>query len=72
MSFLDNLFARYRRITLQVVDIQPALNPKRVTATLRIETLALANGDIVYPAQSYRDFSLALQRERYSWSKVEW
>lgn len=72
MSFLDNLFARYRRITLQVVDIQPALNPKRVTATLRIETLALANGDIVYPAKSYRDFSLTLQRERYSWSKVEW
>ena len=71
-SFLDNLFARYRRITLQVIDIQPALNPKRVTATLRIETMALANGDIVYPASSYRDFSLVLQRERYSWSKVKW
>lgn len=71
-SFLENLFTRYRQITLEVVDVQAAVNPKRVTAILRIETLALANGDIVYPAKSYRDFPVSLRRERYHWSKIEW
>lgn len=71
-SFLDNLFARYSQITLKVIDVQSALNPKRVTATLRLESLALANGDIVYPADSYRDFPVSVRRERYSWSRIEW
>jgi len=71
-GFLDNLFARYRQITLEVVDVQPVLNPKRVMATIRIETLAKANGDIVYPAQSYRDIPVSMRRERYSWSRIEW
>jgi len=71
-GFLDNLFARYRQITLEVVEVQPVLNPKRVMATIRIETLAKANGDIVYPAQSYRDIPVSMRRERYSWSRIEW
>lgn len=72
MDFLTTLFARYRQLTLAVVNVESALNPKRAIATLRIEALGLANGDIVYPARSYSDFSLSLRRERYGWSKIEW
>jgi serine/threonine protein kinase len=71
-SVLENLFSRYRQVTASVIDVQTSLEPKRVTATLRIETLAKANGDIVYPASSYRDFPLTLRRERYLWSNIEW
>lgn len=71
-SVLENLFARYRQVTASVIDVQTSLDPKQVTATMRIETLAKANGDIVYPASSYRDFPLTLRRERYLWSNIEW
>ena len=72
MNFLQSLLERYRQLTATIVDVNSALGPKRVTATLRIDTLSLPNGDIVYPAKSYRDLSLSLRRDRHSWSKIKW
>lgn len=68
----ETLFDRYTQITVQVRDIEAKLNPKRVTAVLRIEKMALPNGDVVYPSASYRDSSLTIERQRYSWSAIQW
>ena len=72
LAFVERLFERYSQISMEVVDVQSQLSPRRATANLRIESLALSNGDIVYPAESYRVFPLQLRRDRYSWSRIEW
>ena len=71
-NFVDTLLARYRQLSVSIVDVKSAQSPKRVTAILRIDALGLPNGDIVYPSQAYRDLSLSLRRGRYRWSKIEW
>lgn len=71
-SLFNSLFDRYTRLDVEVLEIKPALNPKRVTATLRIVAMILPNGDIVYPSPAYRDSELRLNRERYGWSRIIW
>ncbi len=71
-GLFDTLFKRYTRLDAKVVDVKTALDPKRVTAKLRIEAMTLPNGDIVYPSPAYRDSELTLNRERYGWSQIIW
>lgn len=71
-GLFDTLFKRYTRLDAKIVDVKTALDPKRVTAKLRIETMTLPNGDIVYPSPAYRDSELTLNRERYGWSQIIW
>ena len=71
-GLFDNLFDRYTRLDAKIVEIKSALDPKRVTAKLRIEAMILPNGDIVYPSPAYRDSELTLNRERYGWSQIVW
>ena len=71
-NLFDTLFARYTRIDVKVIDIKSSLDPKRVTAKLRIESMYLPNGDIVYPSPAYRDSEVKLNRQRYSWSNIVW
>lgn len=70
--FFESVFKRYTRVKASVIDIEARLEPKRVTATLRIDELALPNGDVVYPSPSYRDAEISLQRNQRSWSKINW
>ena len=71
-GLFDTLFNVYTRMNARVIDVNQALDPKRVTAILRIETMIKPNGDIVYPGAAYRDFELSLHRERYGWSRIIW
>lgn len=71
-GLFDNLFDRYTQISVRVTSLEPKLDPKRVTAVLRIEKMVLPNGDVVYPSSSYRDTVLTLVRNRYSWSPISW
>ena len=71
-ALFDSLFDRYTRLDVKIVEIQSALNPKRVTATLRIEAMIRPNGDIAYPSTVYKDYELTLNRERYGWSRIIW
>lgn len=71
-NLFKTLFDRYTQITVRIIEVESAVNPKRVTATLRIEKMALPNGDIVYPATSYRDSGLTLERQRFNWSAIQW
>ncbi len=71
-SLFDTLFTRYTRLDAKIVDIKPAVDPKRVTAKLRIEAMIMPNGDIVYPSPAYRDSELTINRERYGWSQIIW
>lgn len=71
-GLFDTLFDRYIRVDAQIIDVQSELDPKRVTAKLRIETMTLPNGDIVYPSPAYRDTELALNRQRFGWSQIIW
>lgn len=71
-NLFDTLFNRYTRLNAKIVDVQPAIDPKRVTAKLRIEAMIMPNGDIVYPSPAYRDSELTLRRERYGWSQIIW
>ena len=71
-GLFETLFDRYTQISVRVMDLEPKLEPKRVTAVLRIEKMVLPNGDVVYPSSSYRDSALSLDRNRYSWSKIRW
>ena len=71
-NLFDTLFARYTRIDVKVIDIKSSLDPKRVTAKLRIESMYLPNGAIVYPSPAYRDSEVKLNRQRYSWSNIVW
>lgn len=71
-ALFNSLFSRYTRLDAQIVDVQSAIDPKRVTARLRIEAMILPNGDIVYPSPAYRDTELTLNRQRYGWSRVIW
>lgn len=71
-GLFETLFDRYTQLSVRIIDVEAKLNPKRVTAVLRIEKMALANGDVVYPSSSYRDSNLSLQRNRYSWSAIGW
>jgi len=71
-SLFNRLFDIYTRLDVKILEIKPALNPKRVTATLRIEAMILPNGDIVYPSSAYRDSELRLNRERFGWSRIIW
>lgn len=72
MGLFRTLFDRYTQISARVVDVDPGINPKRVVATLRIEKMALPNGDVVYPAASYRDSEISIERQRYTWSPIRW
>ncbi len=72
LRLFETLFDRYTQITVRIVDVESQLNPKRVTAVLRIDKMALPNGDVVYPSASYRDSELAIERQRYSWSAINW
>ncbi|OED37680.1 hypothetical protein AB833_22700 [Chromatiales bacterium (ex Bugula neritina AB1)] len=72
LEFFRILFDRYARLKGNVIEVEPMLDPKRVTATLRIEELDLPNGDIVYPSPSYRDTKLSLLRTQRGWSKIQW
>lgn len=66
------LFDRYTQISVQIRQVEPRDSPKRVTALLEIERMALPNGDVVYPSSTYRDTELSLERKRYSWSAINW
>ncbi len=72
VNLFRTLFDRYAQISAKVLNVEPALSPKRVTATLRIEKMVLPNGDIVYPSASYRDSALSIERQRYAWSPIRW
>ena len=71
-GLFETLFGRYTQILVQVRDIEAKLDPKRVTAVLRIEKMVLPNGDVVFPAASYRDSALSVEKKRYSWSAISW
>ncbi len=71
-GLFETLFKRYTQMSVRIIEVEAKLNPKRVTAVLRIEKMALANGDVVYPSSSYRDSKLSLQRNRNSWSAISW
>lgn len=71
-GLFDNLFNRYTRLEAKIIDVKSELDPKRVTAKLRIEAMILPNGDIVYPSPAYRDTELTLNRQRYGWSRIVW
>ena len=66
------LFSRYTRIEAKIIDVKSAVDPKRVTAKLRIESMIYPNGDIAYPSPSYQDTELTLNRQRYGWSRIVW
>ena len=72
VRLFETLFDRYTQITVKIRDVEAKLKPKRVTAVLRIEKMALPNGDVVYPSASYRDSELTIERQRYSWSAIQW
>ena len=71
-GLFDTLFDRYTRVDAQIIDVRSELDPKRVTAKLRIEAMILPNGDIVYPSSAYRDTELVLNRQRFGWSQIIW
>lgn len=71
-GLFDNLFDRYTQISVRIMNLEPELDPKRVTAVLRIEKMVLPNGDVVYPSSSYRDSALSIVRNRSSWSSISW
>ena len=71
-GLFDTLFSRYTRLDAEIVELKSELDPKRVTARLRIEAMILPNGDIVYPSPAYRDTELSLNRQRYGWSRIIW
>ncbi len=71
-GLFDTLFDRYTRLEVKVLDVKSELDPKRVTARLRIAAMILPNGDIVYPSPAYRDTDLTLNRKRYGWSRIIW
>jgi len=66
------LFDRYTRLDAKIIDVKPDVDPKRVTAKLRIEAMIFPNGDIGYPSDSYKDTELTLNRQRYGWSRIVW
>ncbi len=70
--FFELLFDRYTRLKASVIEIEPHLEPRRVTAKLRLEELGLPNGDVVYPSPSYRDSEITIKRNRQSWSRIQW
>ena len=72
LRLFETLFDRYTQLTIRIIDVESQLNPKRVTAVLRIDKMALPNGDVVYPSASYRDSELTIERQRYSWSAINW
>ncbi|MEM7257827.1 MAG: hypothetical protein AAF404_10605, partial [Pseudomonadota bacterium] len=72
INLFKTLFDRYTQVSARVIDATPELNPRRVVATLRIEKMALPNGDIVYPAASYRDSEISIERQRFTWSPIRW
>ncbi len=67
-----SLFDRYTRLDAAIIDVKSGIDPKRVTATLRIQAMIMPNGDIVYPSPAYRDSKLTLNRQRYGWSRIVW
>ncbi len=71
-GLFDTLFGRYTRLDVDIIEVKPELDPKRVTAKLRIAAMILPNGDIVYPSPTYRDTELTLNRQRYGWSRIIW
>lgn len=71
-GLFDTLFSRYTRLNARIIDVKSDLDPKRVTARLRIEAMIMPNGDIVYPSPAYRDTELTIKRERYGWSRIIW
>jgi len=71
-ALFDTLFERYTRLDVKIVDVKSALDPKRVTAILRIEAMIRPNGDIAYPSEAWEDYELQLNRDRYSWSRIIW
>ncbi len=71
-TLFDTLFERYTRLDARIIDVKSDIDPKRVTAKLRIEAMILPNGDIVYPSPAYRDTELTLNRQRYGWSRIIW
>jgi len=71
-GLFETLFGRYTQILVQVREVEAKLDPKRVTAVLRIEKMVLPNGDVVFPSASYRDSAIMVERKRYSWSAISW
>ena len=71
-SLFGSLFDRYTQLDADIIDVQSGIDPKRVTAKLRIEAMILPNGDIVYPSAAYRETQLSLNRQRYGWSRIIW
>lgn len=71
-GLFDTLFSRYTRLDVEIIEVKAMLDPKRVTAKLRISAMILPNGDIVYPSPTYRDTDLTLNRHRYGWSRIIW
>ena len=71
-GLFDSLLGRYTQISVRIINLEPKLDPKRATATLRIEKMVLPNGDVVYPSSSYQDTKLSLVRKRYNWAQISW
>jgi len=71
-SLFGLLFSKYTRIDAKIIDVKSAVDPKRVTAKLRIEAMFFPNGDIAYPSPAWQDTEVTLNRQRFGWSRIVW
>jgi len=72
-DILNQLTSQYAEIDARVIALNSDDEAQSVSATLRLMRLIKSNGDIVTPAESYRDFSLTQIRSTDGeWSEFLW
>ena len=72
-DILNQLTSQYAEIDARVITLNSDDEAQSVSATLRLMRLIKSNGDIVTPAESYRDFSLMQTRsDDGEWSEFLW
>lgn len=68
----SGLFDRYVEINASVSQLSTKADAKVISAKLELENMRLPNGNLAYPASSYGEITLSLQRTRQGWSRINW
>jgi hypothetical protein len=72
-EILNDIASQYAEIDARVIALNSDNDSQSVYATLRLMRLKKADGDIVIPAESYRDFALMQSRnDDGEWSGLLW
>ena len=72
IDFMRNIFNKYKKIEVEIGDLQTAESEGTVSAVLKFERLSLPDGTTTYPSSSWRDHPIRVEYNTEGFTKIQW